>query len=32
MECGATYKIEEYINELDARAWERLSNRTCDRV
>ena len=32
MECGISYSIEDYINELDAGSWEKLSHRSCNRV
>jgi len=32
MECGKEYDIQEYIDEIDERMWERLSCMPCDRV
>jgi len=32
MECGKKFSLEEYINELDAKSWEQISGRSCDRI
>jgi hypothetical protein len=32
MECSNSYSIDEYVDELDMDFWEKLSNRSCDRV
>jgi hypothetical protein len=32
MECGRTYSIFEYAEEIDEATWERISSRPCDRA
>jgi hypothetical protein len=32
MECGRSYTIKEYLDEIDERTWEKLSYISCDRA
>jgi hypothetical protein len=32
MDCGKTYNISEYIEEIDEEMWEQISRRPCNRA
>jgi hypothetical protein len=32
MECGKRFGLSEYIDEIDGKTWEKISNRSCDRA
>jgi hypothetical protein len=32
MECGVTYTIHEYRDEIDEETWERIASRPCNRA
>ncbi|MDA8240148.1 MAG: hypothetical protein M0Z67_07230 [Nitrospiraceae bacterium] len=32
MECGRRFGVAEYIEEIDEKTWEKISNRSCNRV
>ncbi|MEW6002750.1 MAG: hypothetical protein AB1638_08920 [Nitrospirota bacterium] len=32
VECGRTFALNEFIDEIDNEMWEKISLRPCDRV
>ncbi|MCS7203068.1 MAG: hypothetical protein NZ809_01265 [Thermodesulfovibrio sp.] len=31
-ECGAEFKISDYLDEIDEETWDMISRRSCDRA
>ncbi|MGB9891782.1 hypothetical protein [Thermodesulfovibrio yellowstonii] len=31
-ECGAEFKVSEYLEDIDEETWEIISRRSCDRT
>jgi len=32
MDCGRTYELGDYLEEIDEELWEKISRRDCDRA
>jgi hypothetical protein len=32
MECGKSFSVEEFVEEMDDKTWDQISHRPCDRV
>jgi len=32
MDCGKRFSLNEYIDEIDEKTWEKIAGRSCDRA